>query len=137
MPSVKKEKNMTLLLFLGTYAELLVRWWKVNLGLAITWLIGLFGDPAMGVIDPHAAAGAKEVVIALATLFTAMVTIYIAWRKGKRELEKIEQETRQERQRHRIKMLNELEGRHLTPANKARMDELTTDIIDDLAENSK
>lgn len=125
---------MTLLLFLGTYIDLLVRWWKVNLGLAVTWLIGLFGDPVVGAIDPNIAIGIKEVVITLATLFTAVVTIYIAWKKGKRELNKIEQDVSQEKQEHRLKMLSELKDRNdLSPENKEKIEELVNVLISDLS----
>lgn len=124
---------MTLILFLGSYIDLLVKWWKVNLGLAITWFFGLFGEPVMGSIDPDIAAGFKEIVVGLATLFTAAVTIYIAWRKGRRELSKIEQESQHEKREHRLKVLTELKESGLSAGREKKVDELIDILIEDLS----
>lgn len=129
------KKGMTIFMFLSAYSETLFRWWKVNLTLAGTWLVGIFGEPIMALITPDAVPMIKEVVITLATVVTAGATIYMAYKRGKRELDKIEQSVEHEHIEHRLKILSELKNKNLAGKNAGKVDELISILIDEMDRN--
>lgn len=89
---------MPLNFYMNIYADLLAKWWKVGFGIVTTWTTALFGAPILLFITPEISDILKIAIPFLATVFSAGWTGVIAWKRGVKEMQRMEQDRIQDAQ---------------------------------------
>lgn len=95
---VENKNTMPLNLYVNIYADLLIRWWKVGVGLVTTWTTYLFVKPILLFLTPEVSDLLKLSIPFLATALSAVWTGVIAWRRGVKEMQRMEQDRIQDGQ---------------------------------------
>jgi hypothetical protein len=89
-------EGMNLPFFVNIYTGIWAKSWKIAIGLFATWTSALFGKPIMLFITPEVTGFLKIAIPSLATVGSVIWTGYIAWKRGRKELQRQEQERQQD-----------------------------------------
>jgi hypothetical protein len=95
---VENQKKMPLNLYVNIYSEMLFRWWKVGVGLVTTWTSYLFSKPIMLFLTPEVNEWMKIAIPVIVTALSAGWTGAVAYKRGLKEMERMEQDRIQDRQ---------------------------------------
>lgn len=77
---------------MNIYLEVILRAWKLSVGVLLTWIAAFFGSPVLLLIDPEITEILKLIIPLLVTIASGAATGLITFKRWKMETQKMQRE---------------------------------------------